>query len=99
MTSHYDESVPKKTAEILITRLFSLSVKGLENSRNKDDNKSLNDLYFHRVATSVGTLLVSETARPFLFGHPDLKFVKSFSIITEKNGLLRDLLAVSSTLA
>ena len=99
LTSHFDKSMPKKIAETLVTQLFALGVKGLENSRNEDDKKSLNDLYFHRVATCVGTLLVSENSRPLLFGHPDLKFVKSFSIETEKRGLLRDLLAVSSTLA
>jgi hypothetical protein len=94
VTSQY-QSLDQKTAGGLVKSLFEMSVRGLETAKSM----SFDDLYFHRVATSVGTFLISEHTRPFLFGHPDLKVVKSFDIKTEKKGLLRDLLVVSSTLA
>jgi len=51
-----------------VKSLFEMSVRGLETAKSM----SIDDLYFHRVATSVGTFLISEHTRPFLFGHPDL---------------------------
>ena len=55
------------------------------------DDKSLNE-YFHR-RNECGNCRVSETASVLVWSS-DLKFVKLFSIITEKNGLLRDLRGV-----